>query len=1045
MGSRKGTLPGGLLIPERCRYTTLAANTAAATTSDYGEANPRPGFPIASDQWSQLRVEISGEQAEDCTLYATKGGQPARDGVQLAIKPDSATRYYTWDSPALCTNFIPLDWGNADTEVHDIATIPSSQKVVIARQDGTDIKLTVIDTDHSVTDQAATIGQGDDWNYPAIVVAPGSERILCFYGGASYYSDDEGATWSTLSSSISSETTTNYGPTSAAVYRDTIVLLVEDTSTAETIHHLVSTDGGASFQLVQSTASLGIRVDCVANEDGLHIVWVDENAAVEYRRLGQPFEPLDAVSQTVLGTGSQYEECTIWADGAGSLYVIAGAHGGFLFVSHSSGDDWSTNYKSRAWYLEDTANDKPSKYRATYALGQAFVVTGFYNGSSYATTRPGVIVLGGWADMQVIGQGTRDRNQLPRNGWGFGPRDGSASVQGGTYFPWDVPGNQGWTAAGAGTETSSTTNGALNISTSSNGRSWSQSLGNDVEVILARAHLRQVSGGSASTQDIAITARIADASSYEYECEVLITSSSIVLNDVNGSGTATLSVDATAYGHVIVWISKADEVAYIAHRTPGALTWEVSSGVSLTDAGATANSSRIQWGHIASSTAESDWREFHWVESGTTAAFPDIATAIASRYSRSFNSRPEPLPGLSTSIGPAWLSAVAGPARKAETVDIDAHHDHSIEHVHAELHPGLGTTWRSDDLTAQIGSYDLGANGWVGHAVALFVSGANFKTIYLESYNGSSWDTEAQLQLDQGFKALRYTLSGEMLYPDTSTTNDAGRWLWEQEKRNAFIQCYDGTNTYATRIVSQSSGGWTQSTTAIPMLQLEDVTDISTLSGTLRCNIGSPSGLILKHQTSVKARRYWRWRIPAGTAGEDTPRGESYYEAAVISICRVQAFGAEVGWGNRDEVASNSRFDEDESGTERGRSLGVERRTWTLGGWASGPTHLGNLRTGPDADYVGSSESNALGLAGYEDVYHQIRGLLRVTDGGTLPVVAVEPLPDTSEQSLTDPTRFLYGYLSGSVGASRLTGDHGATTGAGEVLRVDDIVIREIV
>ena len=166
-----------------------------------------------------------------------------------------------------------MDWGNDDTEVHAIATIPSTQKVIVAAlQSAGTIKLRVIDTDHSVTEQTATCATGTDWNYPSLVVLPGSERILCFHGGAAYFSDDEGATWSTHSASITTQTTTNYGPTVACIYRGAIVLFVEDTSTAETIHHLVSTDGGASFSLVQSTASLGVRVDCVANEDGIHVV-----------------------------------------------------------------------------------------------------------------------------------------------------------------------------------------------------------------------------------------------------------------------------------------------------------------------------------------------------------------------------------------------------------------------------------------------------------------------------------------------------------------------------------------------------------------------------------------------------------------------------------------------------------------------------------------------------------------------------------------------------------------------------------------------------
>lgn len=1054
MGSRKGNLPGGLLIPERCVFDKLAANTGGATTSSYTEAGPRPGHPVAGDANSQLRLEMSGEQGVDVNVQVVKAGMPARDGLQLAIQDETNSgAMLTWDGPGVCTDFIPLDWGADDTEDHAIATIPSTQKVVVAavQTSGSAVKLRVIDTDHSVTEQAATISSGTDWNYPALVVLPGSERILCFYGGAAYYTDDEGATWSTLSTSITGETTTNYGPTVAAFYRNTIVMLVEDTATAETIHHLVSTDGGASFQLVQSTASLGVRVDCVANDDGLHIAWVDSAAAVEYRKLGQPFEPLDAVAQTVLGTGSQYVECCIWSDGAGSLYVMSGDYRGFIFGSHDAGESWGISYKSRGVQFLDT-NDRPSKYRATYALGQAFIVTGFYDGTSYATSRPGVVVLGGWSDLQIVGN-SLVQPYKPENRWGFSAKDAAANSQGQTWFPWALPHNQGWTDnGGSGTATIDDTNMALHIDSLDFHRSWAKDLGTTPVSIVCRFTVGGVVSGSTTQQDIAVTLRLADASSYEYEAEILLSASAIYVNDVNGAGTQNASVTlSSGYTQIMAWIDLSDEAIVVAYRSPGSTDWTVMSAVSLTDAGATANNCQIEWGHLDNDAdSESYWREFHYC--AASANQPELASAIASRYSRAFNARPEPIPDMGTSSGAAWLAAVSGPAIHGETFDIDAHHDYPVEHFHPELFPGRGSRWRSTDTSEQIFCYDLGANAWVGHSVGLFIADANFRTAYLESYNGSSWDTEATLDLAQGFgetNPLEYTLSGETVYPDTGATNDAGRWMWEQELRNgvAIFNASGGPTQAATRILAQSAGGWSQTATVIPMLQLEDVSVISGLSGTKNVKLCAPAGLVVAHQaTSPKVRRYWRIRIPSGTAGDDTPEGESYYEASVMAICRVQPFGAPVGWGNREDTEANIATAEDRGGTVRARELGVERRRWTLGGWASAPTNHGwGVRLSAAPDYVSSSESNALGLAGFEDVLHHLRGLLRVMKGGAIPCIAVEPLPDASDTTLNDPTRFLYGRMTSSVSGSRLVGDYDNTGGAGEVMRVDDITIEEIV
>ena len=150
---------------------------------------------------------------------------------------------------------------------------------------------------------------------------------MLIHGGASYYSDDEGATLNTLSDAVTDEATLTYGYTAGCVFRGDIVLFVEDTTTTDRIHHLVSTDGGSTFNLVQTTDQLGQRVQCVANDDGIHLVWVNQGpgaspSTVEYRRLGSAFEPLDAVASTILTTGPEWDEACIWADYAGALQVL---------------------------------------------------------------------------------------------------------------------------------------------------------------------------------------------------------------------------------------------------------------------------------------------------------------------------------------------------------------------------------------------------------------------------------------------------------------------------------------------------------------------------------------------------------------------------------------------------------------------------------------------------------------------------------------------------------------------------------------------------
>ena len=132
MGTRK-ELPGGLLIPERCTFAALAANDGSATGSDYSEANPRPGLPIVASASSELRLELSGEQGVDVDVRCQKSGQPALDGLQLAIRDAAKTAYLTSESYSNCTGMIPGNWGTDDSRRQTVATIPSSQTVIYSR------------------------------------------------------------------------------------------------------------------------------------------------------------------------------------------------------------------------------------------------------------------------------------------------------------------------------------------------------------------------------------------------------------------------------------------------------------------------------------------------------------------------------------------------------------------------------------------------------------------------------------------------------------------------------------------------------------------------------------------------------------------------------------------------------------------------------------------------------------------------------------------------------------------------------------------------
>ncbi len=1020
-------LPIGVLIPERCIAANLSAVGSGSTDSTYTEAIPRPGLPIPDDSHSRLRLEVSNAQGEDIVATCLGAGNPGRRSAKLALQGETGFRI-AWNRPGLHFGWKPVDWDNASART-DIATIPSTQKAIIAYRDSanTEAGLAVVGTDHTVTIAAGTMDDGTDWNFPAVVVLPGSERVLIAYGGTIFFTDDLGASVGTYSPDpIPGLSSTNWEDTVMAEYRGDIIMLVSD-NTVDTLQHLVSTDLGATFELVREYTSFGGMPSVVANEDGIHVSYLLRTGTekVFYRTLGTPFEELDAVTATEIATGGDFNSSTIISDGGGTLF-LAHTDGARVDLSDStdSGETWNESPRIGGQPLRINNNsDRYARLRSTWALGQLYLMHGYNDNGTEATTRCAMAVLAGWSDLSVYNTPGRDGFR------GFG--DGA--VFSFTYHPFTIPSGQGWNQTGAGTETLHST-GALSMSTVANTLFYdSGAIAGAAALLHGNTSWLVISGGSTTTQDMAILLRLADAATYEFEAEVLIKDDTITLNDLNSAATDSISIDMTAdYVRISFFMTKGGLT--ISVGTEGVTNETDDASVNLTDAGATANQSLATWGHIASATAESRVRYFNMHNQAT--GFTEIFATLAVN-GKAFNSRPEAVPDFGDGTYAMFLAAAAGPARFGETIDIDAFYENAIENAHIEVHRKPSKRWRSTSTAEQVIAYDLGSTSWAGNGIGLYVEDANFRKALVESFNGATWDTEMTLDLADGFTSLTWSVDGDIITPNTSTTADADRWLWEQELApGGWVEPSAG-GVNATRIVAQSSGGWTQQTTVIPSIRVEDA---SLIVGTTGGALVWPTGLVVKHFTTVATShaRFWRVRIPAGTAGDDTPDGESFYEAGAISLCRLQLLGGHSEWGKADTGTRNARDSEDSAGTIRTQERGELRRRWTLG-WPNGEHWVQIRANGPDVHFWGAS--SRLGNVGAEDISEMVRGLIQLTSSGQVPLIALDPTPETDGTIITDRTLFLYGALTTGVSTTMASGLEGES----EDRRIETISITEIV
>ena len=148
-------------------------------------------------------------------------------------------------------------------------------------------------------------------------------------------------------------------------------------------------------------------------------------------------------------------------------------------------------------------------------------------------------------------------------------------------------------------------------------------------------------------------------------------------------------------------------------------------------------------------------------------------------------------------------------------------------------------------------------------------------------------------------------------------------------------------------------------------------------------------------------------------------------------------FGQVHSWGWSQKKTPNFRSNRNSYGTERRKKVGPSAKVWSLD-WSDG-LNLENLRSESSPDCIAKSPSTTP-LQTVGDVWTLLEGIQESTDSTTIPVVAVNKIEDT-EVTITDRTRFLYGYIDGDVQFSNAYGTEGESeTGMIEKIQITGIV-----
>lgn len=335
----------GFLIPSaQFSATNLVAKDDSTTPSTYTQAGNRTGVPKAASD-SGMVLQGSGTQDEDghIEIVCQRAGLPGLERGGFVWRDEAAgdttSEFYGWDSPALSTGFVPLDWttANRDGSVLPDAIRLDNGSIGVVHGQNTSTNTIQFST-YSPASSAWTSSneRPDTISHTVDVVSlvqlpkasgDANGRILCFYGAASgdqidvMRSDDLMVSWTVAGRRILS---TPVGATSMSQMRvrysngQMLMIIAWDNSGTETHAQYVSTDLGASFQQIeadfQATASEESNHPAIVPlfGSGFLVATHKSTATAEYRlrKIGSAADKLSSADGSDVPSGNGQQTLT---------------------------------------------------------------------------------------------------------------------------------------------------------------------------------------------------------------------------------------------------------------------------------------------------------------------------------------------------------------------------------------------------------------------------------------------------------------------------------------------------------------------------------------------------------------------------------------------------------------------------------------------------------------------------------------------------------------------------------------------------------------
>ena len=1082
----------GLLIPDpRITVETLTDQGAGNTDSDYSQAGPHPGVPSPTGDADML-FQATGEMEAKTRLevYTQRAGHPGRDGAGFLWR-DSSTgdpAYNGWDPYSVVTGWETLVADESTTDdAYPTAIRLANGKIVVGGPQAVSGLIHYFYIYDPIDGTWTTRALSQAWSAlqtgAALVELP-SGRILWIgvsFGATTqlnvHYSDDEMATWA-LASARALRT-----PCSGAILKVSAAysagevglwLMWEDGSSNLTMSQYASDDLGLRFTQVVDDWNADVDASTltapavIAGDGGGFVVAVAHRVDGVSRvyRIASAYsttqEEVDV--STLLATHPFADETpiAIWRDETGSIFIMCEwlNHGeAALFVSYDDGRTWAAYNEAEGFDAHNTGvNPTFKRYAVASTSGRAVMVTRW--AADDTTFDPGslcVLMLGGHGS-HTAPLGDSGTEFTDADGIGFSPQAGG-SGDGFLWVPIEFPDDAGWTDSGdtaAATEDEETRGSGnlpanaivLKTDTTSAGVSYKRTITATSQVFAQFAVSLASGSGNQSADDVVVKVRIAVDASNIFEVRYRFAAAGWLIVDPSGpSEKGSVAADTTAASALIlhrvaISIPEVGSPSFQTWYAPHAhaLLWVAGTSGTLAHYAAGSADSGLEFGHFTGAQADvANWHHMAicgWGDRWSPTSGGSIGDSSEWSNPGSLHPRNMPplgLPGLVD--GSTRISAIDGPTIEAETWDVLADYDSPIDHA-VEAH-GPRVSWQSADETAQVIVWDLHslagatASSFLNSSIGCALMGCNFKTANLQYWNGAAWVTLIALDAAEGFDALKFTRSGNVVTVNTGSDSLAGRYLHYDDTRGAVFR--DTTLSKTRKILTQTEGAWTNSTAKRPRLLLEGVDGTEAASGDGEIWFKDMCGIA--HEVTA-APRYIRLQIPASQSTVD-----GYYEIGQIVIGSLLIFGHQPSRGFSTATEQGTAITDLADGSTRATRTGPPRRALELS-WDEGVDASQTQAASAVPDYVAGT-SGGLPVATRSDIARTLEGALSEAASADVPVVYIGRIPTNSAtpDTLNNARQFLYGRASGQYRREHVTGDETVS----EVDRIAKITITEVV